>query len=195
MFKIINRAFVAILFFIATVNLQGATLEIDKGHSEVGFSIKHLMISNVKGKFHSYEGDLEFDTNTKTFTKFNAKIDAQSIDTGIEKRDDHLRNEDFFNVPQYPHITFTMKSYEADGDEGKLIGDLTMHGVTKSVTLEVEFNGMVKDPWGKTKAGFTIEGKINRKDFGLNWNKALEAGGVVVGDQVKIEIELQTVVK
>lgn len=195
MVKLSSKIIIVFIFLLASLNLNGAVLKIDKSHSEVGFSIKHLMISNVKGKFQNYSGDLEFDPQTKSFTKFNATVEAASIDTANEKRDKHLRSEDFFNVTKFPELTFKMNSYESDGDEGVLKGDLTIHGVTKKVKLNVEYNGMIKDHRGNTKAGFTIEGKINRKDFGLTWNKALEAGGVVVGDKVKIQIELEALVK
>lgn len=183
----------AILLFSA-LSLNGETLAIDKGHSEVGFSIKHLMISSVKGKFTQYDGDIKYDLKSKSFTKFDTYVETKSIDTGITKRDNHLRSADFFEAKKYPKLTFKMDSYENDGDEGVLIGNLTIHGVTKRVKLEVENNGSIKDLRGNTRIGFTITGKINRKDFGLTWNKALEAGGVVVGDKVKIIIELQTIV-
>jgi len=183
----------AILLFSA-LSLNGETLAIDKGHSEVGFSIKHLMISSVKGKFTEYDGDIKYDLKSKSFTKFDTYVETKSIDTGITKRDNHLRSADFFEAKKYPKLTFKMDSYENDGDEGVLIGNLTIHGVTKRVKLEVENNGSIKDLRGNTRIGFTITGKINRKDFGLTWNKALEAGGVVVGDKVKIIIELQTIV-
>jgi polyisoprenoid-binding protein YceI len=189
------KGFITFLFLFTAVVLHGATLTVDKSHSEVGFSIKHLMISTVNGKFMDYSGDIEFDTQSKKFSKFNATVSANSIDTGIEKRDNHLRSEDFFHVEKYPNITFTMDSYKANGDEGILKGFITIHGVTKPLELEVEYHGTVKDPWGKIRAGFTLEGELNRKDFGLTWNKALEAGGVVVGDKVKLQIELQTFVK
>jgi len=183
----------AILLFSA-LSLNGETLAIDKGHSEVGFSIKHLMISSVKGKFTEYDGDIKYDLKSKNFTKFDTYVETKSIDTGITKRDNHLRSSDFFEAKKYPKLTFKMDSYENDGDEGVLVGNLTIHGVTKRVKLEVENNGSIKDLKGNTRIGFTITGKINRKDFGLTWNKALEAGGVVVGDKVKIIIELQTIV-
>jgi len=195
MVKSLSKIFLILAFFIGFSTLNAAKLEIDKSHSHVGFSIKHLMISNVKGEFNDYSAQIEFDTNTKVFQKLETTIQATSIDTGIEKRDNHLRSADFFDVAKFPNITFKMNSYKADGDEGILTGDLTIHGITKTVELEVEFNGMVKDPWGNTRAGFSIEGKINRKDFGLTWNKALEAGGVLVGDKVKLQIELETHVK
>lgn len=169
-------------------------LLIDQGHSEVGFSIKHLMISNVKGKFTDYDAEILFDQKEKKFTKLDAKIVASSIDTGIEKRDEHLRSADFFEVEKFPEIRFVMNSYEVNEDGGVMKGDITIHGVTKPLKLEVTYNGSIKDMNGNTKIGFTFEGKLDRKDFGLTWNKALEMGGVVVGDQVKLEIELQTLV-
>ncbi|MCD4757632.1 MAG: YceI family protein [Arcobacteraceae bacterium] len=186
---------IAVLFVIGAVSLNGAVLKIDKSHSEVGFSIKHLMITNVNGDFSDYDADIIYDVESKKFEKFNASVMTASIDTGIEKRDNHLRSVDFFEVEKYPKMTFTMSSYTTDGTEGVLSGDLTIHGVTKKVTFEVENNGMIKDPWGNTRTAFTLETKINRKDFGLNWNKALEAGGVLVGDKVKITIEIEAIVQ
>lgn len=174
---------------------NAAMLEVDKAHSEVGFSIKHLMISNVKGKFLEYDGSIDYDIKKQTFKSLSAKINAKSIDTGIVKRDNHLRSADFFDAEKHPTLTFVMTDYAADGDEGTMEGDLTIRGVTKKVKLDVEINGVIKDFAGNTRVGFTIEGKINRKDFGLTWNKALEFGGVAVGDKVKMLIELETVAK
>ena len=178
-------------FLLVSGSLSATELIIDGAHSQVGFSIKHMMISNVKGKFSDYDAEIDFDFKTKRFNSLDATINANSIDTGIKKRDDHLRSADFFDVKKYPNITFKMSSYEPDGDEGVMVGDLTIHGITKKVKLEVEVNGVIKHE-GVLRAGFTIEGKINRKDFGLKWNKMLEAGGFAVGDKVKIIIELET---
>jgi len=193
--KKFNVVVIAVLFVIGAVSLNGAVLKIDKSHSEVGFSIKHLMITNVNGDFSDYDADIIYNVESKKFEKFNASVMTASIDTGIEKRDNHLRSADFFEVEKYPKMTFTMNSYTVDGTEGSLTGDLTIHGVTKKVTFEVENNGMIKDPWGNTRTAFTLETKINRKDFGLNWNKALEAGGVLVGDKVKVTIEIEAIVQ
>lgn len=191
----LNRTFknvsIIALFLFGSLTLSAANLAIDKSHSEVGFSIKHLMISNVKGKFTNYDADIEYDLKTKRLTKLDAYIITKSIDTGIVKRDKHLRSADFFEVDKFPKITFKMISYE---DDETLVGDLTIHGVTKRVKLDIENNGSIKDLKGNTRVGFTIEGKIKRKDFGLTWNKALEAGGVVVGDRVKLTIELELLV-
>jgi polyisoprenoid-binding protein YceI len=169
-------------------------LIIDGSHSEVGFSIKHMMISNVKGKFLDYDAEIDFDIKKRLFNSLEATVEARSVDTGIEKRDDHLRSEDFFEVEKFPQITYKMTKYTADGDEGVMEGILTMRGVSKKVNLNVTVNGVIKDFKGNTKAGFTLEGKINRKDFGLKWNKALELGGLAVGEKVKIVIELETMV-
>jgi polyisoprenoid-binding protein YceI len=169
-------------------------LILDGSHSEVGFSIKHMMISNVKGEFTKFDADIDFDIKTKKFNSLMAIVDATSIDTGIEKRDAHLRSADFFETNKYPNIKFEMTKYTADGDEGVMEGDLTIKDVTKKIKLKVSVNGIIKDHKGNILAGFTIEGKINRKNFGLTWNKVLEFGGVAVGDDVKITIELETMV-
>lgn len=190
-----SKGFLALLvgtFFILS-SAKAEELVIDASHSDVGFSIKHMMISNVKGKFKEYDADIDFDLKTKVFNSLKATVTANSIDTGIEKRDNHLRSEDFFEVEKFPDITFKMTKYTSEGDEGVMEGLLTIRDVTKPVKLETTVNGIIKDFSGNTKAGFTLEGKINRKDFGLKWNKVLEAGGFAVGDEVKIVIELSTV--
>ncbi len=172
------------------LGLQAASeLIIDGSHSHVTFKIKHLMITNVTGEFRKFDGEITADIKTKNFTKFEGTIDPNSIDTGVEKRDNHLRSPDFFDVKKFPKITYVMKSY--DKDNGVMTGDLTIHGVTKKVKLEVEMSDPVKFR-DDLKVGIELKGKINRKDFGLNWNKALETGGVLVGDNVKISIELET---
>lgn len=173
-------------------SLMATELVIDEAHSEVGFSVKHLMISNVKGKFKEFNGDIDFDLKTKKFNKFDGVISVKSIDTGINKRDEHLRSADFFDETKFPQITYKMQKYTSNGDEGVMSGILTMRGISKPVKLNVEIGGIIKDQKGETKVGFSLNGKINRKDFGLNWNKVLEAGGVAVGDEVKLNIELET---
>jgi len=193
--KKLNIIAISLLFAVGAIGLNGAVLKVDKSHSEVGFSIKHLMITNVNGNFSNFDADIEYNIQSKKFEKFIATVMTTSINTGIEKRDDHLRSADFFEVEKYPTMNFSMNSYTLDGDEGMLSGDLTIHGITKKVTFEVENNGMIKDPWGNTRTAFTLEAKINRKDFALNWNKALEAGGVLVGDTVKITVEIEAIVQ
>lgn len=183
----------ASLSLFAALGLSATPFTLDNSHSSVGFSVKHLMITNVKGSFKEYSGEIDFDLASKTFNVFKGVIKTVSIDTGIEKRDNHLRSEDFFLANKYPEMTFMMKSYKSDGDEGVMIGDLTIRGVTKEVEMEVEDLGVIKDLKGNNRVGFTLKGKINRMDYGLKWNKALEFGGVAVSETVKITIEIQAV--
>ena len=191
--KLLTKILLSSVFAASLANATPHS--IDKGHSEVGFSVKHLMITNVKGKFNDYDAKIDYDYKTKTFNVLEATIKAASIDTGIEKRDNHLRSDDFFATDMYSDITFKMKSYKADGDEGVMVGDLTMRGVTKEVELEVEDIATIKDFKGNNRVGFTLEGKINRIDYGLKWNKALELGGVAVSEKVKLIIEISAVEK
>lgn len=163
---------------------------IDTAHSEITFKVKHLMISNVKGEFKTFQANI--DGEDFTTSTISANIEASSIATNNNDRDTHLKSPDFFEVENYPEITFTSTSIKkVDDDEFKLVGDLTIKGNTKEITLDVEFGGFMKDPYGNEKAGFSINGKLNRKDFGLNWNAALEAGGVMVGNEIKINAEVQ----
>lgn len=167
---------------------------IDPTHSEIIFKVKHLMITTVTGHFKQY--DLEVETESDDFhsaKKIEFSADINSIDTGNEQRNAHLRSSDFFNVEKNPKLHFSGTKYEVKGDEAKLHGDLTIGGITKPLTLNVEFGGVVKDPWGGERAGFSIKGKLSRKDFGMVYNAALEAGGVVVGDEVKINAEVELV--
>ncbi|MBU0925582.1 YceI family protein [bacterium] len=181
---------------ILTAGLASASVyTLDSSHTSVGFSVKHLMITNVKGEFKKYDANIDFDAATKSFKVFKANIDTASIDTGIEKRDNHLKSEDFFLSEKFPKMTFEMKSYEANGDEGKMSGDLTIRGITKPVVLEVEDLATVKDFEGNLRVGLTLKGKINRMDYDLKWNKALELGGVAVGEDVKIVVEVEAVEK
>lgn len=162
---------------------------IDNTHSNVGFSIKHMMISNVKGNFNTYSAEIDYDTEKKVFNKLGAKIEAASIDTGIAKRDEHLRSADFFDVEKFKTIEFVMSSVK----ENKVYGKLTLHGVTKEVVLESKVHGVIKDFQGHQRVGFTLEGKINRKDFGLTWNKLLEGGGLTVDEIVNLSIEVEAI--
>ena len=161
---------------------------LDPTHSEITFSVKHMMISKVKGQFKTFNAEIESEDENFKNAKVNATIQTDSIDTNNADRDAHLKGEDFFNSGNYPSITFESNSL----NEG-VTGNLTLNGITKPITLEVDFGGIGQDPWGNTKAGFSFEGKIKRSDFGLNWNAALEAGGVLVSDDVKIAGELQFV--
>ena len=164
---------------------------IDPTHSEIGFKVKHMMFTNVSGNFGTYEATIttEDDDFTKSAIEFSANID--SINTNNSDRDNHLKSADFFDAEKNPKLTFVSSSFAKAGDDYELTGELTLHGVTKTVKLATEFSGLMKDPWGNTKVGLNIVGKINRKDWGLNWNSALETGGVLVSEEVKLNIELQ----
>ncbi|MEO6894185.1 MAG: YceI family protein [Ginsengibacter sp.] len=167
---------------------------IDPAHSEITFKIKHLMISTVTGHFKKFSIEGETETNDfNTSSKIEFTADVDSIDTNNEQRDAHLKSADFFNIEKNPQIHFTGKKYEINGDEGTLSGDLTISGITKTITLNVEFGGIVVDPYGQTKAGFTVNGKINRKDFGITYNSTLETGGVLLGDEIKVNAEIQLI--
>ena len=168
--------------------------KIDPAHSEVQFKVKHLMITTVTGYFRFF--DLEVETDDEDFTKakrIEFSADAGSIDTNSEQRDAHLRSADFFDVEKFGQIRFSGKVMERAGEDYKLTGDLTIRGVTKPVTVKVHFGGIVVDPYGQTKAGFEVEGKISRKEFGLVWNAMTEAGQVVVGDEIKLLSEIQLI--
>jgi polyisoprenoid-binding protein YceI len=166
------------------------TWSIDPAHSHVGFGIKHLMISTVRGQFTDVKGTVAVDERDPTSAKVDITIATQSVTTGDEKRDGHLRSPDFFDVERFPAITFRSKRVEGrSGDSFRVLGDLTIRDVTREVVLDVELLGRAKDPWGNDRAAFEASTKINRGDYGLTWNAALEAGGVLVGDEVKISIE------
>jgi polyisoprenoid-binding protein YceI len=167
---------------------------IDPTHSEIGFKIKHLMITNVSGKFESFEAEVQTEGEDFSTAQIEARIQAGSINTNNLQRDEHLRNSDFFEVEKNPEILFTSTKVEKlDNDNFVLYGNLTLKGITKPVKLDVEHSGTTKDPWGNQKAGFVITGKINRTEFGLNFNAALETGGLVLGEEVKINSEVQLV--
>ncbi|MCU0304321.1 MAG: YceI family protein [Thermoanaerobaculales bacterium] len=181
------------LILIATAGLAGAaTYTVDKTHSGVDFKVRHL-VSKTPGKFTDFEGTIVADLANLDASSVTFTIKAASIDTGNADRDKHLRSADFFDVETYPEITFTSSKITKAGDNSYAVtGTLTMHGVSKTVTLPVTYLGEVKDPWGNTKAGFEIETTLDRKDYGIVWNKALDAGGVLLGDEVEITINLET---
>lgn len=167
---------------------SAASYQVDTAHTSVTFHVRHLF-TKVMGRFDKFEGKIEFDPAKPAEAKVEGSIDAASINTNNEKRDTHLRSKDFFDVEQFPKITFaSTKVSDVDGQRGKLHGNLTIRGVEKPVVLDVEYLGTGSDPWGNKKSGFSAKTKINRKDFGLAWNEALEAGGVLVGDEIEIEI-------
>ena len=174
-----------------------ATWTIDPDHSNVGFKVKHLMVSNVKGSFEKHTGVVEINDKDITKSKVEVSIDTNSINTNVPKRDEHLRSADFFDVAKYPTMTFVSKKVAKAGkDKLKVTGDLTLHGITKQVVLDVEGpTKESKDPWGNIRKGATATTKINRKDFGLVWNAALETGGVAVGEEITITLEIEMIKK
>lgn len=179
-----------ILVLVMSIQLVNADeFIVDSSHSNVGFSIKHMMISNVKGNFKDFDADIDFDTNNKSFNALSATIETNSIDTGMQKRDAHLKNADFFDAEKFPNITFIMTSY----NNNTLVGKLTMHGETKEISLKSTVHGVVKDSQGNTRMGFTLEGQLNRKDFGLTWNKIIEGGGLTVGEDVNLVIDIEAI--
>ncbi len=171
-----------------------ATWVLDLQHSHFEFSVKHMMISTVKGSFDKADATIELDPEDLTTASFRVSIDVASINTREKDRDAHLRSADFFDVEKYPTIEFVSKRVvPKGGNEYTLVGDLTIHGVTKEIELALTFEGQGKDPWGNERVGFSAEGKLNRKDFGLVWNAALETGGVLVGEQVKLSIQVEAI--
>jgi len=190
-----------LIFDVATLtfdklksSIMAITWKIDPAHSEIQFKVKHLMITTVTGYFREFDLVVETETedfNTAKRVEFTANID--SIDTNNQQRDTHLKTADFFYTDTHRQLRFVGKKYEGSGDEATLQGDLTIRGITEPVTLKVEFAGIVVDPYGQTKAGFSVSGKISRKDFGLTWNAVTEAGQVVASDEVRLHCEIQLV--
>jgi len=167
---------------------------IDPAHSQVQFTVRHMMISNVRGRFENFTGTVEFDEKNPSDIKMDIAIDAASINTRDEQRDAHLKSADFLNAEQHPQIIFkSSRAEKVSDDRFKVTGDLTISGITHPVTLDVEYAGTALSPWGTTSAGFSAHTKISRKEWGLVWNAALETGGVLVGDEIKIEIEVELV--
>ena len=170
------------------------TWQIDPSHSEVGFSVKHLMISTVRGRFSGVKGNVFLDAQDLTRSSVEVEIDARTIDTREEKRDGHLRSPDFFDVEKYPTLTFRSRRIEPVGDNRfRVTGDLTIRDVTREIVLDVTEEGRGRDPWGGERVGFTATGKIDRREYGLTWNQALEAGGVMVSHEIRISIETEAV--
>jgi polyisoprenoid-binding protein YceI len=170
------------------------TWQIDSAHSGIHFSVRHLVIAKVRGQFGRWTGALTVPDGDFTKATAEVTIDATSIDTGVADRDAHLRSADFFDVETHPEITFRSRRLEPQGDDRfALVGDLTIRGTTREVSLDVESAGQTKDPWGNLRAAFSAKTSVDRKAFGLTWNQALETGGVMVGDRVEIEIEIEAV--
>jgi polyisoprenoid-binding protein YceI len=174
---------------LSSAVLRADTYKIDPNHSTVGFAVAHMVINTVHGKFKDFNGTIDLENNA--VQSATGTIEAKSIDTGIDKRDNHLRSPDFFDVAKYPTITFQSKRVEKKGGDSVLVGDFTMHGVTKEISMPVTVKGPIKDPWGSSRIGFQAKTKLNRKDYGLKYNQALETGGLVVGDEIEIEINAE----
>ena len=185
----------ALLTALAALPLHADTFAIDPAHSEVTFQIRHI-VSQVRGRFDEFSGTVQMDPKNLPSSTVEFQIKAASIDTNVADRDKHLRSADFFDVEKYPEITFKSTSIKPAGkDTYSVTGTLVMHGVSKEITLPVTLLGQAKDPWGNTRAGFETAATLNRKDYGIVWNKALDNGGMLLGDDVKVEINLETVKK
>lgn len=195
--KNIIRLIALVVALAIPVLSQASTWAIDPDHSNVGFKVRHMMVSTVKGSFDRHTGTVVIDDKDITGSKVEVSIETSSINTNVQKRDEHLRSADFFDVAKYPKMTFVSKSVARAGkDMLKVTGDLTLHGVTKSVVLDVEGpTAESKDPWGNIRKGATATARINRKDFGLAWNAALETGGVAVGEEITIILEIEMIRK
>jgi len=192
-----HKSFFLTLFGIVFLvsSSHAATYTVDADHTTVSFKIRHLF-SNVQGQFNKFEGTIDYEPGKPEAWKTSGTIDTASINTNVEQRDKHLRSADFFDVEKYPAISFKSTKVTDATDKGaKLEGVLTMHGVEKPVVLDLSTHGVGKDPWGNVRAGFTATTKINRKDFGLNWNQTLETGGVLVGEEVEITLEIEGILK
>lgn len=194
MYKKLIGAVFAGLFLVSSA-FAGDKYEIDKPHTRVGFAVKHMVISTVRGEFSDYDGKIFFDENDMTKSSVEGSIKVASITTNNEKRDNHLRSGDFFDAEKYPEIKFKSKKVTKKGSDYVMIGDFTMRNVTKEVEIPFKFIGTVKDPWGGKRVGIEAEFKINRKDFGVAWSKALDNGGLVVSDEVTIEIAFEGIKK
>ena len=185
---------------LAVVMAAGAvfsadTYSIDMSHSYAGFSVRHLVITNVKGNFNNFSGEITFDENDMSKSSANVTIDVASINTYNTDRDKHLRSADFFDVEKYPEMTFVSTGVKKDGDDMILDGKLTMHGVTREISIPFEFLGKVTDPWGNERIAFEGKTKLSRKDYGMTWSQTIETGGLVVGDEIKIELQIEAVKK
>ena len=190
----LRRMLLAFAALLLTLSAQALDFTVDPVHSDVGFSVRHMMVSNVKGTFGEFSGAFTLDAEGK-LAALTGTIQVTSIDTNNAKRDAHLRTPDFFDVPNNPTITFVLKSYEGDAKQGKATGTLTMRGVSKEITLDVELSGVVVDNSKTQRSGVALTGSINRFDYGVSFSKAMETGGLMVSDTVKLSIDLQGVVK
>jgi polyisoprenoid-binding protein YceI len=184
----------AFVLVSAIADAEMARYDIDPEHTTIGFSVVHMLVSNVRGQFMDYSGFIEMDPDTKSVKTIEATIKTASINTNHEKRDTHLRSPDFLDVEKYPTMTYKLKSYRKTGDQyNTALGSLTLHGVTKNITLVVNLIGVTKDPMGNIRAGFTAKGKINRRDFDINFSETLDNGGLIVSDVVTIRLDIECI--
>lgn len=191
MFK---KSLIVLLFVFAFSSISSAaTWNVDVAHSSVGFSVRHMVVSKTKGNFDEFTGSVEFDGKDLAAGSVDFNVQTATVDTDDEKRDEHLRSADFFEAATYPVMTFKSKKITATGTNFKLVGDLTIKDVTKEVTFDCEFSGVLDDPWGNTRAGFSATTKIDRKEFNITFGNVMDNGGLVVGDEVTIEVELELI--
>ena len=182
---------VIVSILLGVSSLFGGVYNVDPSHTNVAFSVKHMMISTVNGEFQKFDGSFELEDETNKLVALSGEMDVESINTNIAKRDAHLKSDEIFDAEMYPKVTFVLDSVKDD----KAYGKLTIKGTTKDVALDYEFGGTITDPWGRQRAGLSLSGKIDRRDYDITWNQALEAGGVVVSEIVKLNIEIQGILK
>jgi len=185
--------FGAMIWLPLVVHAEPARWNLDPEHSTIEFRVTHMVVSKTTGWFTDYTGFIDMDAEAGTVTAIEATIKAGSVNTNHEKRDTHIRNVDFLDVEHFPTMIYKLKNYKKTAEGFTAVGDFTLRGVTKEVTLVGHYNGATKDPWGNTRAGFSAEGKFNRKDFGMIWNKTLDSGGLVVGDEVQIRLDIECI--
>jgi polyisoprenoid-binding protein YceI len=174
--------------------MEATTWNLDTAHSAISFSVRHMVFAKVRGRFATWSGAASLDTQDLTRSSVEVEIDSSSIDTGVGDRDKHLRSADFFDVQRFPTLRFASKQVEhVSGERYRIHGELTIRDVTRPIVLEAEYGGQAKDPWGNQRVAFTATASVNRSEFGLKWNQALEAGGVLVGERIDIELEVQAV--
>jgi polyisoprenoid-binding protein YceI len=179
---------------IAAPSLSAAVWDFDKAHSNIGFTVRHMVITKVQGKFDDFSGTISFDGKDLSAGSVDVSIKTASINTGVANRDNHLKSNDFFAADSFPQLTFKSKKVVPGADGAfKIVGDLTMRGVTKEVTLDATFNGTIKDPMGNSRAGFTASARINRQDWGISWSKTLDSGGLVASNDVDINLDIEAV--
>jgi polyisoprenoid-binding protein YceI len=190
-----KRVSLLVLLLVSLIQMifAGEKFTIDVAHSRIGFGVKHMVISTVEGNFRKFDGIIDFTENDLTQMKVNVKIDVSSINTGNEKRDGHLKSPDFFNVAKFPEAIFKSTRVIKNRDQYILIGNLTLKGVTREIEIPFQYNGKIKDPWGNIRIGFEGRTRINRKEFGINWSKTMDNGGLVVSDEVTLILHIEAV--